>query len=234
MQREPSETKQRRRTAPLVPATIATGCRCPAISALVPGRGSWRSVSGPSTQVSATLPPTPEDVPGSWLPASQTHSRPGLEGEEPGPIGLAEPPRAVAIVETVAERHDEARRRSGDDGRELRQRRGRVVGRQHGAAPREGRALLEVEVRDQQNRSPSWKRAPEASARRSVPARVTWVCMRAISPGLASAGVFRLAAIIVREGFLDQRVRGLGRDRILGLAPDGLAADPQHDRDRER
>ncbi len=73
-----------------------------------------------------------------------------LQGADRFAIFGTQPPRAVAIVETVAEREYRARPVAHDRFAKPRQRRRRVVGRQQRAMAREARGLLEMQVGDRE------------------------------------------------------------------------------------
>ena len=73
-----------------------------------------------------------------------------LQAAQRRAVGVGEPRRPAAVVETVAERDHRARRVARDQPRQPRQRRRGVVRRQQHAARGEARAFLEMQVGDRE------------------------------------------------------------------------------------
>ena len=127
----------------------AQGCRCPAIS---PGGdffdGSWRKVSAPTASASTVSPGRPAGGRGSWLPATQNQSRPAIIAERSSRIRSGQARRALAVMKAVAEADHDFRPVVVDHRLEPQQRRDGVVGRHQHAAPRQRRALFQMQVGD--------------------------------------------------------------------------------------
>ena len=154
-----------------------------------------------------------------------------LQRGERRAIRRRKPRRPLAVVETVAQRHDDARRMAGDQSREPRQRCGRVVGRQQHAARGEARAFFQVEVGDdQQAFLGPVERPGQWSARRlRTPARVfgvqngaSWKRRTSVSfPESACVPPYAIASCRAKPpgGFFLGR-RRVRTARVLLFAPD--------------
>ena len=234
--RSPSVAKQRRRTERPRCTMRAQGCRCPAIS---PGGdfvdGSWRKVSAPTASASTVSPGRPAGGRGSWLPddpepVASGHHRGKVE---PHPVRQAR--CALAVMKTVAEADHDLRPVVVDDRLEPQQRRGGVVGRHQHAAPRQRRALFQMQVGDAEQ-------AEVREIERAAPVAERGLAGHRDLGGMGRARKeyrFRpshalpAASLRLSHRLFDQLFR-FRQKRVARFAVDPLAADLQHDRHGQR
>ena len=237
MQRSPSVTKQRRRTPRAAQHHLADRMQMAGEFARradrgLRGAGRAAPIASSVDDLAADRPPAATR---SWLPTTQIQSRPACRRRERRRDrrrrAASGPP---TIVEAVAERDDAARGDSATITLAERGKRGaRVVGRQQRAAPRKRRALLEMQVGDDERVLVAAGRArrTRSSAQATPPSAISAVVALGAASGGRPSFVWRGPS---RHRLFHQHRFRLRQDLVRRLAEDPLAADLENQRDGER
>ena len=153
---------------------------------------------------------------------------PAPAADEPGQalaIGLAQALAGLAVMEAVAQADHGLRLMALDDGRQLRQGLGRVIGRQELAAGGEARALLQMQIGD-------GEQPPLRPDQRAGEIGQEIGAVEAQRGGLAHSG--SCGAGLLAHRFLDQGLGRLVQQLVHRRAIDRFLADLQQHRHGQR